>query len=173
MGTTTHECLGCDGLIILYHDGLIIDGIMHQPPGAVGHSKPKEDANRRSVQCKLYQRLTAQELTRLHRKTPTTDNPVKTEAVAPPTYSIARALSSFSDEDETIVCAYMEAMESAKKRGDLQAWSLVHGPDKNWRLVIFTIGGETFQGTGETIDEARKELSRSMIETAMHGASST
>lgn len=67
---TWHKCKGCGGLIGLMRDGLIIDGVMMEPPGSVMHTKPAEHVNRIPAQCPLYQQLSVEELTELHKDLP-------------------------------------------------------------------------------------------------------
>lgn len=68
---TWHKCLGCGGYI-----GLMVDGLPPwEEPGAVMHTKPLEDANKRPVQCSLYRNNSAQYLTKLHKDTPTVPPP--------------------------------------------------------------------------------------------------
>jgi hypothetical protein len=71
MKNVWHKCRGCGGFLGLLGDGLP----PHYPPGAVAHSKPREDINVRPVQCPLWHQMTAEQLTRLHESDPPIEGP--------------------------------------------------------------------------------------------------
>jgi hypothetical protein len=86
-------------------------------------------------------------------------------------YSIARALKSFSGEEEAQICAFLEEMERAR----LESNGLVQG----WRITrdAAACGLEVMYGDGQishvrapTFRECAKQISQWMIETAMRGA---
>jgi hypothetical protein len=59
-----YKCKGCGKRIGFFPEGLP----PYQPPGSVGHEKPHSKLGvPGSVLCALYNRLSAEELTELHR----------------------------------------------------------------------------------------------------------
>lgn len=61
----TFKCTGCGAVA-----GVLLESSGAGPAGSVFHTKPDADANKRPVQCTLYQQLSARAFAALHEDQP-------------------------------------------------------------------------------------------------------
>lgn len=81
-GAVWFKCRGCGEPAGYYPEGHRVDGCA-VPPGAVMHSKPRADVNRRPVVCALYQRLEPGEFWAVHKDDPPIEGPSQIRPAQP------------------------------------------------------------------------------------------
>lgn len=89
----------------------------------------------------------------------------------PKQYTIARALDAFEADEETYLCAFLQAAESAFKAGHIRGWMLSHLEDGKYELAISEHDtGGIIPVLAPTLKDATKALSEILIREGMKGA---
>lgn len=78
-------------------------------------------------------------------------------------------LQSLSDDEASILLAFMDTMEAKRIEHKLAAWRVTRSQRGNCFVEVLTLEGHAFMGGGATFDEARKDLADKMIAAALDG----
>lgn len=87
------------------------------------------------------------------------------------TYSIARALNAFAPDEETYLCAFLQAAEDSYKKGYIRGWGLTHDETGKYEVSIIEHDtGGIIPILAPTLKEAVKAFSQELIKLGMQGA---
>jgi hypothetical protein len=76
-------------------------------------------------------------------------------------------LHALSDNEASILLAFMDTMESRRITHAVQGWRITRS--ERFCIVECVCEGRSFSGVAETFDEARKKLADEMVATALDG----
>jgi len=77
-------------------------------------------------------------------------------------------LSALSDDEASVLLAFMDTMEAQRTACKLSSWRVTRGP-MHWFAEVLTLEGNSFIGGGPTFDDARKNLADEMVRAALDG----